>query len=292
MKRFAQAFALVFLLMATASAQQISFSAGPPRSGALHYRLTLEPGQSVTERVRIQNTSELPLEFRVYQGQAQTGPNGVLDGPLHGQEVTGVGTWLSPEKTQVSLGSNERTDVSFQVKVPPGTPPGDHVGFIFVDISPESLDALESNTQSEPALQEDKASFRLRVSTRFGLAVVVRVPGETRAEFSIDSVEKFVRDGRLGLRFLGKNSGNLYLKPDGKWTLFGPDDSVVASQDRQPWGILLPGATLSREIALSTDRPLVRGNYRLEVEASYKVPDAPEDQEPQVILRNMEITLP
>ena len=292
MKRFVQAFALIFLLILSASAQQISFSAGPPRSGALHYRLTLEPGQSVTERVRIQNTSEIPLEFRIYRGQAQSGPNGALDGPLYGQEVSGVGTWLSPEKAQVKLDSNGRTDVSFRVDVPPGTPPGDHLGFIFVDISPESLDSLESSVETEQPLQEDKASFRLRVSTRFGLAVVVRVPGETRTEFSIDRVEKFVRDGRLGLRFLGKNSGNVYLKPAGKWSLFGPDGSVVARQDRQPWGILLPGATLSREISLSTDRPLVRGNYRLEVEAIYKVPDAAEDEEPQVIVRDLEVTLP
>jgi hypothetical protein len=286
---------LVLCAMQPAQARQISFSAGPPRSGALNYKLELAPGQSSKQQVRINNASDEPLQFRIYTGQAISGRNGALDGPLYGQPVTGVGTWLTTEKSSVTIGAGSRAEVSFEVAVPPGTAPGDHVGFVFVDVAPESLDAADvvtpEGTSATPE-GDEKASFRMRVSTRFALAVVVRVPGQTRAELTLDAVKKFVRDGRLGLRFEGHNSGNVYLKPSGRWVLKGPAGEVVASQEREPWGVLLPGAAFTREIAVKTDRPLVRGTYSLQVEASYQDPDAPEGTAPLSLSRSLEITLP
>lgn len=272
-------------------AQQVSFSAGPPRTGELNYKLKLDAGESSTQKVRITNSSEMALQFRIYRGQAVTGKNGSLDGPLFGQPVTGVGEWLSLEQSQVSLGANDRTDVSFKVTVPPGTAAGDHIGFVFVDIAPESLDALEDRTQDQP-LAEDKASFRLRVSTRFALAVVVRVPGDVVADLTVDSVSKHIRDGKLGLTFRGQNSGRVYLKPTGRWTLYGPDQEVVARQDREPWGVLLPGSAFVKEVPIRTDTPLVRGVYRLEVEASYQDPGNPDEKDVKQLTRTLEITLP
>jgi hypothetical protein len=284
-------FVSLLLMCSSAAAQVVTFSATPPRSGKLNYKLTLNPGETSTQEVRIFNGSEIPLDFRVYAGQAETGPNGTLNGPLYGEQVSGVGTWLAPEKELVTLKPQGRTDVKFQVTVPPDASPGDHIGFMFVDVAPDSLTELEPET-AEESLTDDKASFEVKVSTRFALAVVVRVPGEVVANMDVTSLTKFVEDGALGLKLQGSNNGNVYLKPMGRWSLIGPDGDLVAQQDRQPWGVLLPGSDFAREIKLNTDRPLVRGTYKLKVEASYSPLDDSEDTEPKTLSRTLEITLP
>ncbi len=264
---------LLFVLATPALAQPLQFTAGAPRTGALSYQFELGPGQSGKGQVRVENRSRQELTFRLYPGQAEGGSQGVLDGPLYGQPVEGVGRWLSIGEQTLTIGANGRQTVDFSVAVPEGVPPGDHVGFVFVELQPESLDRLEEQRRAELDLPEspteDRADLHVKVSTRFALSVVVRVPGDRVVEMELGGVDKFVRQGRLGLRMRLVNRGNVYLKPQGQWLLRGPEGSVVARQDYTSWGVLLPGAEIVREALLTTDRPLVRGVYSLEIQGEY-----------------------
>ncbi|MBS2036014.1 hypothetical protein JST97_13580 [bacterium] len=300
MKRFFTAFLLTSSLWAQPAPQQggtITFSAGQPRTGKMSYKLVMEPGQVHQDRIKVGNQNDFPLDFRVYNTHSETGPNGQISSPLFGEPVKEAGQWLTLEKNALTLDGGGQDELGFSVTVPKDTKPGEYIAFIMVEPTPESVDR-QSPPQSQAG--EREASFRLRINSRFALAVVVRVPGQLDNAIRLGELSKTVTDdGQLVLRVGLENLGNTYFKPNGRWSLRGPDGQILRQDDRRIWGIMLPGSKCQHEIPVDDaksdkpQRPLVRGTYLVEVDVT-----AQPDQElkptlkGETLKRTYEISLP
>lgn len=230
-------------------------------------RYEVAAGGSVEERIIVQNFGSERSDYVVYATDLFTDGHGNPDGPLIDAEPRAMGRWLSVSPRHLSLGPKQKEIVTLRMEVPAGTPAGDHAGFLFVQKVPPGLDP----STLEP--REGRSGAALAISTRLGIPITQRVPGDLRREVSFLEPRKVFEEEDLRVEYGVENPGNLLEYPDGRWVLTGPEGQVVLREETENWGILEPGGRLTRFVVLPADRPLVRGEYRLKVHVDYGPPE-------------------
>ncbi len=254
--------------------------ANSAEENALGYvKIDARAGETVDRAFDLINTSDETITIGCLFADAMTGPEGTV-GVSPAPNPTGAGGWLSlrdPELDRITLAPGKSRHVPITVSIPPGTPPGDYMGMVvFHEIPPPRVDG---------EVHAGDASFSIQVVTRIATAVWVRVPGVIEHRVELRAAHKSFADGQLNIVVDVANVGNLYTKVGGSWQLSGPTGRVVLEETSGEWGNLLPSASFSRRIPVSTPRPLVRGEYVLHVRLEYGDPV-------QSISRVFELQLP
>ncbi len=257
----------VLLVLIPARAQEEKAEGGfgvnlvyPPGETPRSYFLyDISPGHKADREIELTNRLPYALKVLVYPADCYNTPDGALAGPLYGEKSSVVGTWVTLGENELILGPGRKKRLNFTLTVPENAGSGDHFGFIFLQASPEK-EEQEKKDKNSPGT----AAFTVKVQQRLGICLVVRIPGEKKADLEIASVEKAVDPkGRLFLCVNIENRGNIYLKPRVAWDLKNPSGESILYSDPTEMGYLLPGHPLRLQIPLLTDRPLARGAYEL-----------------------------
>ena len=194
-----------------------------------YFKPTVAPGGTFVDFVAVTNTSDAPLDLLV---SGVDGLTGATSGAVYANRqdpARKAGAWIRPAVARFTIAAHSERDVGFTVRVPAGTPPGDHLaGIAFENAHP----------------QASSGNFAVTEVIRAVIGVQVRVPGPARFRVHVDGVQIHAAPG-LGTASvvvtLG-NDGGLLGKPSLSVTvngLHGYHRAVVHQLDT-----VLPGDTI------------------------------------------------
>jgi hypothetical protein len=240
-----------------APAQGINVTPDPasPRkseAGTLAELGTVEPGEPIRDGVLVRSSFDVPTEVLLYAADAIPAVGGGFGFTAQNDPQTQVGRWLLLEQTRLTVPARGQVLVPYTLTVPAGTQGGEYVGAVVAE---------EVDQSTGPGLES---------STRFAMAVYLRVPGgpagATPGRGSPDG--KVVLE-TLDPRFDGARACPVIRYRNDSQDILDPvatvrSDGLIGGQSytRDRVGALLPGS--SAEVALPcVKRPI--GPGRLDV---------------------------
>ncbi|MEU7425128.1 DUF916 domain-containing protein [Streptomyces sp. NPDC040750] len=173
-----------------------------------YFYLSADPGQTLTDRVAVQNKTGRPLTFRLYAADAyNTARDGGFAVRTVKERMRGVGAWAKPAKSRITVPGHRTVTVPFTLRVPDGAAPGDHPGAIV---------ALDERV--------DPGGGRLALGVRraVGARVYLRVGGPTLPALSVEHVRighhqpllPGLGAGTATISYTLRNTGNVTLDPE------------------------------------------------------------------------------
>ncbi|MEU2422350.1 DUF916 domain-containing protein [Streptomyces sp. NPDC007851] len=172
-----------------------------------YFYLSLDPGQTLTDKVAVANKTGRPLTFRLYAADAY---NTARDGGFAVRTVTermrGVGAWAKLSKARVTVPPHRTVTVPFTLRVPQGAEPGDHPGAIV---------ALDER------VDPGAGALALGVRRAVGARVYLRVSGPTLPAVAVENVHvghhqplvPGLGDSTATITYTLHNTGNVTLNP-------------------------------------------------------------------------------
>ncbi|MEU6085527.1 DUF916 domain-containing protein [Streptomyces sp. NPDC047085] len=201
-----------------------------------YFYLSADPGQTLTDKVAVQNKTGKPLTFRLYAADAyNTARDGGFAVRTLKERMRGVGAWAKPAKSRVTVPGHRTVTVPFTLRVPQGAEPGDHPGAIV---------ALDER------VDPGSGSLALGVQRAVGARVYLRVGGPTLPALSVEQVHishhqplvPGLGDSTATVSYTLHNTGNVTLDPRVRLTARGLFGRTLL--DRDLTGVpseLLPG---------------------------------------------------
>ncbi|WP_154796281.1 WxL protein peptidoglycan domain-containing protein [Occultella kanbiaonis] len=216
-------------------------------TGRPNFNYAVSPGDVIADAFVVTNlgTAELPLA--IYAADGYTTPQGHLDLQPADVAPADLGTWVTLETTEVTLGAGESVEVPFTLAVPVDASPGDHPGGIVA------------------AYTSSADGGTVRLDRRLGSRLHVRVAGEqqvglevSNVRLSQDLVINPIAAAPTVLTYTVTNVGNVRTLAHESVTLGGPGGSTVTGTVEE----IMPGSAVERSVVLS-GWPLIRVNADL-----------------------------
>ncbi|MGW5459889.1 WxL protein peptidoglycan domain-containing protein [Streptomyces sp. NPDC003996] len=172
-----------------------------------YFYLSADPGQTLTDKVAVQNKTGRPLSFRLYAADAyNTARDGGFAVRTVKEHMLGVGAWARLGKSRVTVPGHTTVTVPFTLRVPQGAQPGDHPGAVV---------ALDERV--------DPGSGRLALGVQraVGARVYLRVGGPTLPALSVGQLRithhqpliPGLGTGTATVSYTLRNTGNVTLDP-------------------------------------------------------------------------------
>jgi hypothetical protein len=228
-------------------AVQPSSAQGPDGRAAFSYN-NLKAGTIAHDYVGVTNFSGTPVTFDLYPTDAFNNDTGALDLLPAADKPKDVGSWISINKTSVTLQPGERVNEPFTLTIPASAAPGDHTGGIIASVS---VDA-----------KNDKGEV-VKVDRRLAAPLYLRVAGDLMPALAIESVSSAYhgsanpfRGGGVDVTYTVHNTGNVRLDLSQDVSAKGLFGFSVASLTLKPLKDLLPGATYHATVHLTNVFPL------------------------------------
>ena len=170
----------------------------------IKFDLNVDPGQTSTHQVVIENKGAEPLTYFVNVADIETiNENGdavFSEAPLNSKYS--IAGWIRAPKTQVTIDPGSSEAFSFSIAVPKDAEPGGHFGAVFITTTP-------------PTQTNGTGS---RVIARTGPVVLVRVAGDAVESLSIESLKtdnSIYENGPVSIEARLRNAGSVHLTPAG-----------------------------------------------------------------------------
>lgn len=219
---------------------------GPDKRSTFSYT-NIKPGTVIHDFVGVTNYSDQPVTFNVYATDAFNTASGSLGLLPAEQKPTDVGSWVTLNKTSVTIPPGDRKNESFSVTIPSTAAPGDHTGGIIA-----SVDLAATN----------KTGTTVKVNPRIAVPLYLRVAGTAQAALTIESVSTSYRDtfnplgGSADVTYTVHNTGNIRLHLTQEVTATGLFGFTVARAHPSAVEDLLPGSTHPVTVHLARVFPL------------------------------------
>jgi hypothetical protein len=190
---------------------------------------SIKPRGTFSDQVIVSNGSDGALRLRVY---AVDGLTARTSGAVYGNRADRklrAGTWVRPAVSQVTLAPHAESVVGFTVRVPKGSPPGDH------------LAGLAFETARRP---RSDARFSVVAVVREVVGVFVQVPGPAGPRLTVGKTALRALPGlsRASAVVVIGNAGRKLCKPHLRVALSGPHGYRRAVSARLD--TILPGDTI------------------------------------------------
>ncbi|QDB78489.1 hypothetical protein FE251_03175 [Georgenia wutianyii] len=232
---------------------------GSEADGRVSLRHVLEDGASVADHVVLTNFSDHEATFAVYASDGIVDEAGSFDLLPPDTEPTGGGSWVEVGTVTgaeprpgggilLTTPAGSSTVVPLEVTVPAGATPGDHPAGVVAEL-----------------VQGGDAT--LRMSSRVGVRLHLRVAGEVRGELGPDVVATYspswnpFAPGTVTVDYTLENTGNVRVGADVDVSLAGPfgvGGGAASAEHRE----VLPGQELTGTVRLEA-WPLVVGSGQL-----------------------------
>jgi LysM repeat protein len=157
------------------------------------------PGDEYHDFVVVRNQTDQTKTYSIeaYDGLALDGGGFSFVGTP--ADNVDIGTWVTLEKNEVTLGPNADTQVPFTVKVPLDAYPGDHAGVIA---------AVEKQPDIGPG-----GVTGMKIVSRIGIRMYATVPGDIKVSLKVQKVNHSYKNGHINLQLSMENNGNIRLSP-------------------------------------------------------------------------------
>ncbi|NEB04393.1 DUF916 domain-containing protein [Streptomyces sp. SID13726] len=201
-----------------------------------YFYLSVDPGQSIDDKVVVTNKTAEPLTFRLYAADAyNTARDGGFAVRTAAEKQRGVGAWAKPAKSRVTVPAHGKVTVPFTLTVPEGAEPGDHPG---------ALVALDER------IDKGDGAVALGVQRAVAARIYLRVGGPTLPAITVEDVRVShhqplvpgLGDSGATISYTLRNTGNVTLNPKVELRATGLFGRTLLSRElaRIP-GELLPG---------------------------------------------------
>lgn len=214
-----------------------------PTDGSAFFTITARPGESRSLQVRLRNAGTEAGTARTYVADAFTTVNGGLAAKDFGEERTGTSTWLTYPDESLDLAPGADTVRTARLAVPQDAAPGEHLSTLVIENA--ELFAGGGAVQAQQRLRQV-------------IAVLIKVPGPTNAEFSIGRGRHNVVGTRSVVIISLTNSGNVLVKPTGPVVIKDAQGQSVA-ETTVAMGSLYAGDSAELEVTLAS--ALLPGDY-------------------------------
>lgn len=178
--------------------------------GGGYFVVAGSPGKTFTQSVALRNDSGGPLELHLGAVDAATAQRGGSSFALETDKPVQMATWITLDKTSVTLAAKASLTVPFRIAVPAGAVSGVHLAGISVLVPSAKDAAAEGGT---------KAGASVTVQSRRVIAVQVNLPGAADPELVITGVTPVARPDGLYLEVAVDNTGRGLTKGEGVVTL-------------------------------------------------------------------------
>ncbi|MGN8246663.1 WxL protein peptidoglycan domain-containing protein [Cellulomonas soli] len=219
-----------------------------------NYQYALAAGDVVHDGFEVTNHGATPLTLRLYAADGFTTPEGQLDLLAAGEPSTDVGTWVTLERTELTLQPGEVAVVPFTLTVPADAAPGDHTGGVVTSVSTAG------------------AGSTVVLDRRLGSRMHVRVQGELHPALAVGDVQVVhhggldpFRSGSSTVTFTVENTGNARTTAAVRVVLAGPGGLAPVQVSAAALPELLPGSVHTQQVEVAGVWPLGRLHARVEL---------------------------
>lgn len=143
------------------------------------FSYTVKPGEQLTDGIDIANKGRTKIRLKIYAADGFTTDSGGYDILTPDKRSKGVGAWVNPAVTEVSIPAGGQVQIPFTMTVPENATPGDHLGGIVTVLD-----------------QQDPSGSGTVIHRRVGLRIDTRVSGKVTSRLKIE---------KLGLHYSGSN---------------------------------------------------------------------------------------
>ncbi|MGV9645345.1 WxL protein peptidoglycan domain-containing protein [Streptomyces sp. NPDC004822] len=208
----------------------------------------VNPGGTVEDTMVVTNRGRTTLRLAVYASDGYTTDAGQLDLLTREKKSVGVGAWVHPRATSLTLAPGKSADVPFTVSVPRNATPGDHVGGLLT------------------SLKQSDSAAGINVDRRLGVRVALRVGGELTPRLAVedlhvdyDGTANPFAKGTATVTYTVRNTGNALLSARQDVSVQGPFGSLrTAADDLKDTPKLLPGERWTVKVPVHGVAPGVR----------------------------------
>jgi hypothetical protein len=219
-----------------------------------YFQVSAHAGATVTLYAFVGNKGHKQAGIQLVPVDATSGLYGAVSYDLPEQKRRMVGAWIHLSHSWVSLGANRGTVIPFSVHVPASAKPGQYVGAV---------------TAFVPAPMTHIArGIGLREQFRVFNAVVVTVPGPTKAQLTIHGVTVNLRSNDDMLIVHIKNTGNVLLKGQGHVWVYGAHSTKPWVSAALTLDTTVPGTVVHYPVPWTHRAP--RGKYRYAVHVTWE----------------------
>jgi WxL interacting protein linking bacterial and host surfaces len=219
-----------------------------------YFVVKAQPGDTITNSVRVVNTGTQPGTVLLYPVDATTGRTSgavYLDGTKPRRDV---GSWLTVGTRSLTLAAGKSAVVPVTLHVPATARPGDHLGGVVAE------NAAISQASGKGAL-------RIRVRHLTIVGYEVQVPGPAVAAVDVTRVRAVGEGGYQFVDLHLANTGALTSKPTGTLVVTASNGKHVASETFK-LDTFLPGTAIDYPVLLPK-QALAPGQYKATVTLIY-----------------------
>ncbi len=217
-----------------------------------------QSGETIDDIASIKNYGSKPATIHICAVDGTTNTSGAFILKFDSQQQSGIGSWISIDKDEVTLKPGERVDVPFKINIPKNLQPGQYMGGLVVE-SPEAHMAhvtqqLSSNTQQES--KPDTSYGQATVATRVGARIYLTIPGETVEYVKVESLQyEQPISSPAYFKFKIVNSGNVSYNPSATIEIY---DTLGKLYDKieKDLGTIAPHST-TEPIVMWNKRPFI-----------------------------------
>ncbi|MBI1860482.1 MAG: hypothetical protein HYR96_06155 [Deltaproteobacteria bacterium] len=204
-----------------------------------------QPGQSVSEKVTIYNSSSVNQRVKVYTGDFWYDKKFNRTFPEAGTSSYSAASWVSVKVAEIEIPANAQKEIEFVFAIPPEAKPSGYAS-LFIEQMPG------------PGQQHGSVGLSLRVA----VPLLFRKPGQTFERIGLKdfSMKKPTAFRPLVLSFLLQNDEEQYAFPEGSVLIVkGEKKDLIVKNELKRDKVILPHQRLKMDLPLSIEpKP---GNY-------------------------------
>ncbi len=238
---------LLFSLVSPAFAQPVGITIIPPR-----FELFANPGDVISETIRVRNDSELPQTFGVLvEDFSSAGEEGEVVLEEGETDLSfSLKSWIEPGSRNLTIQPGEEVTFPFSITVPRDAEPGGHYASVLFQIGGEPQEGVTN------------------VQHRVGSLVLLRVSGNVVEDAQVESFQAptYSRSTPVVFDLRIKNNGTTHIRPSGTiiiTNLFGKKVDEIPLEGLN----VFPGAI--RRMQTTWDKQGAMGHYTATLVATY-----------------------
>ncbi len=220
------------------------------------FLLDTEPGATITQSIRVKNTNTHTVSAQVEAVDATTSDHTGVQLGRPGGAVASVGRWIVVSTPEITLQPDEQRDVSFTVRVPAGTGPGQYLAGVNVYVP-------LANHSTPPAAPRNGVSLGMDLQFRRAIAVEVDIPGARAPKMVVTGAAPKASSQGIELGIHMANQGNAFAH--GKGVVRIPDTNTDFSFDMDTF---VPGTAIV--FPMLWTKSVVPGKHQVEVDIDYE----------------------
>lgn len=223
MKKLLAAITVLFTLTSLVPVTQAGFSMIPSDGETRRqFNMELNPGETKTDSIIIENNNEQPLTLLLYGADATHSNQGSFALVNRTATQRTVGSWVKFKESTVTLEGGESREIPFTIEIPGKVTPGNYAGGI----------AAETTTVQSGAKKENNGGTGAGVviSSRLVVKLFVSVPGEKTVKYDWLDYAHVTSNGekhRFTMQYGNQGNAAVSVEPKIEFSGFGVEPQEV-----------------------------------------------------------------